>query len=138
MPPCPIQAHLRTDRPHVLQVALVPRHHLDRLHLTHILPMITFHIDHLEEVVEGVKGTRLGDVVDEEEGIGAEIRGGPEPAVFFLPGGIGEGEEVRFAVYIAGDGIGVLWQEGRFSACPCDKAGGCGLPMVGSYLRMIY
>ena len=58
------------------------------------------------EVVERGFG---GDVVDEEEGIGAEVGGGPETAVLLLAGGVGEGEEVRAAINGAGYGVRVLW-----------------------------
>ena len=70
--------------------------------------MIAFHIYHLQEVVEGVEGGGSRDVVDEEEGVGFEIRGSPEAAVFFLASRVGEGEEVRLAVYDACGGVGVL------------------------------
>lgn len=95
--------------------------------------MIALAIDHLHEVVEGVEGGSSRDVVDEEEGVGFEVRGGPEAAVFFLPGRVGEGEEVGMAVYGAGGGVGVLWGSGIR-----DKASVKGrevrIPIVGSYL----
>ena len=74
--------------------------------------MVAFHIDHLEEVFQGVEGGGGGDVVDEEKGIGAEVGGGPQTTIFFLTGGVGEGEEVGLAVDGAGDGVGVLWWYG--------------------------
>lgn len=48
-----------------------------------------FHGDEVGEVGEVVEGAGRGDVVDEKEGVGAEVRGGPETAVFFLAGGVG-------------------------------------------------
>lgn len=93
----------------ILQITLIPRHKLDRLHTARVLPVIALAIDHLHEVVEGVEGGSSRDVVDEEEGVGFEVRGGPEAAVFFLPGRVGEGEEVGMAVYGAGGGVGVLY-----------------------------
>ena len=74
--------------------------------------MVAFHIYHLHEVVERLEGGRSRDVVDEEEGIGLEVRGSPEAAVFFLTGGVGEGEEVGLAVYGACGGVGILWEVG--------------------------
>lgn len=74
--------------------------------------MIAFHIYHLHEVVERLEGGRSRDVVDEEEGIGFEVRSSPEAAVFFLTGGVGEGEEVGLAVYGACGGVGILWEVG--------------------------
>lgn len=59
----------------------------------------------------------MGDVVDEEERIGAQVGGSPETAIFFLSSCVGEGEEVGFPVYGAGYGVGVLWW-------------GCGLGIV--------
>ncbi len=72
--------------------------------------MLTFHVYHLHKVVQSVEGGGSRDVVDEEEGVGFEIRGSPEAAVFFLAGGVGEGEEVGLAVYGACGGVGVLWK----------------------------
>lgn len=51
----------------------------------------------------------IGDVVDEEEGVGAQVGGRPEAAVFFLTGRVGEGEEVGFPIDIASDRIRVLY-----------------------------
>ena len=98
------------NHPAILQITLVPRHELDRLHTACILPEVAFHIYHLHEVVEGLEGGGSRDVVDEEKGVGFEIRGGPEAAVFFLARRVGEGEEVGLAVYGASGGIGVLWE----------------------------
>ena len=70
--------------------------------------MIAFYIYHLHEVVERIEGGGSRDVVDEEKGVGFEIRGSPEAAVFFLAGRVGEGKEVGLAVYFACRGVGVL------------------------------
>lgn len=50
----------------------------------------------------------IGDIVDEEKSIGAQVGGRPEPAVFFLAGRVGEGEKVGFPIDIAGNGVRVL------------------------------
>lgn len=59
-------------------------------------------------MLEGVEGGDVRDVVDEEEGVGFEVAGCPETAVFFLAGRVGEREEVGEAVDGAGYGVGVL------------------------------
>lgn len=56
----------------------------------------------------------LRDVVDEEEGVGGEVGGGPQTTVFFLPCGVGEVEAVRRAVYRSRHGVGVF--DGRVVA----------------------
>lgn len=94
--------------------------------------MSTLHLYHLQEVVKGVEGGGSRDVVYEEEGVGFEIRGGPEATIFFLAGRVGEGEEVGPAVYGAGGGVGVLWA----SRVRDGKSWGreVRVPIVGSYL----
>ena len=72
--------------------------------------MITLHINHLHKIFERIQGRGSRDVVDEEEGVRFEIRGGPKTTVFFLTGRIGEGEEVGLTVYGARGGVGVLWE----------------------------
>lgn len=59
-------------------------------------------------MVEDVERVGIGDVVDEEEGIRAEIGGGPETAVFFLAGRVGEHEVVRVAIHGARYRVRVL------------------------------
>lgn len=54
--------------------------------------------DEVVEVGELLEGGEGGDVVDEEEGVGSEVRGGPHSAVFFLPCCVGYGEVVVCAV----------------------------------------
>lgn len=127
--------------PAVLQIALVPRDELDRLHAARVLPVVALAVDHLHEVVEGVEGGGGGDVVDEEEGVRLEVRGGPEAAIFLLPGRVGQGEEVGPPVDGAGRGVGVLCGARRgWSESPREGGGdvrgrdGEGLPIVGSYL----
>jgi hypothetical protein len=65
-------------------------------------------VDHLSVVVQRVKGGRVGQVVDEEEGVGAQVGASPEGAIFFLAGGVGEGEVVGAPVDAAGYRIGVF------------------------------
>ena len=133
-PPTPriLQPLPTTDYPTVLQITLVPRHKLDRLHAASIQSVITFHINHLHKIFKSIQGRGSRDVVDEEEGVRFEIRGGPEAPVFFLTGRIGEGEEVGLTVYGARGGVGVLWKvkirdEKRWES-------GVKVPIVGSYL----
>lgn len=123
------------DHPAILQITLIPRHQLDRLDAAGILPVILLHIYHLHEVVEAFEGRGSRDVVDEEEGVRFEIRGGPQAPVFFLAGCVCEGEEVGTAVYGAGGGVGVLWEEGSARGkCRGRRWWRCGQPIVGSYL----
>lgn len=73
----------------------------------------------------------MGDVVYHQKSVRFEIGCCPKPAIFFLTGGIGDGEEVIGAVDVAGYGVGVLcrllvW----YSHCGCIVE----IPIVGSYL----
>lgn len=70
--------------------------------------ILLLNVNHVHEVVEGVKRRGVGDIVDKEEGIGLEVRRGPEPAVLFLAGGVSEREEVGQAIDGACDGIGIF------------------------------
>ena len=70
--------------------------------------MFALHVDHVQEILEIGEGRGIGDVVYHEEGVGAEVGGGPEATVFFLTGGVGEGEIVGSTVNLAGDGVGVF------------------------------
>lgn len=104
-----LQPPLTRHHPFSIQIALVARNELHGLYGTGILPVLTLHVDHGEEVVEGIERRGSGDVVDKQKGIRAEVGGGPETAVFFLTGGVGEGKIVRMAVDDTGDGVGVLY-----------------------------
>lgn len=73
-PPRPLEPLPARYGPGVFQIALIPRHDFDRLNFLCILTVLTFHVDHLHKVIERSKGRVIGNVVDEEEGIGAEIR----------------------------------------------------------------
>jgi hypothetical protein len=90
-------------------------------------------VDQVHEVVEGAETGRVGDVVDEQEGVRFEGGGGPEPAVFLLSGGVGDGEEVGDAVDGAGDGVGVFCSE-WMSMGSTGEGSGRRVPIVGSYL----
>lgn len=108
---CPrkLQTLPTTHHSLILQIALVPRDKLHRLHRAGILPVLAFHVDHGKEVIKRIEGGGGRDVVHEEEGVGPEVGSSPETAVFFLAGSVGEGEVVRVAIDGAGDGIGVLY-----------------------------
>lgn len=75
--PRPLQPLPTRNHPPVFQIALVPRNNLNRLHGARVCPVVTFHVDHLQEVLQGIEGGGGGDVIDEEEGVGAEVGGGP-------------------------------------------------------------
>ncbi len=64
-------------------------------------------------MLERVERVGVGDVVDEQEGVGFQVAGGPEAAVFFLAGGVGQGEVVGEAVDDAGDGVGIFCGVGQ-------------------------
>lgn len=73
----------------------------------------------------------IGDVVDEQEGVGAQVGCGPEPAIFFLAGRVGKGEEIGFSVDGARNRVGVLWERGSRAWL----AKGWGLREEGGSLR---
>ena len=132
-----LQPPLTRHHPFDIQIALVARNELHGLYGTGILSMLALHIDHGEEVVEGIERRGGGDIVDKKKGIGAEVGGGPETAVFFLAGGIGEREVVRMAVDDTGDGVGVLYLLFVVSTREMfffSKEEGVFIPIVGSYL----
>lgn len=71
-------------------------------------------------MLERVERVGVGDVVDEQEGVGFEVAGGPEAAIFFLAGRVGQGEVVGEAVDDAGDGVGVFCGDGSVVVrCGC-------------------
>jgi len=124
--PRPFQPLPTTDHPHVLQVALVAGHNLNRLHGTTVLPMIALHIYHLKKVVEVAERGRGRDIVDEEECVRAEIRSCPKTAIFFLSRSVGQREKVGLAVYVSGYRVRVLCggserfcdvEEARYTYC---------------------
>lgn len=51
----------------------------------------------------------IGDVVDKEEGIRAQVGGCPKATIFFLTGCVGEGEKVGFPINVTGDRVRVLY-----------------------------
>ena len=104
----PLQPIPRADLAHPLQIAFVPRHDTHGQHAVLLEPCLALNLNHLVEVLERLQGVRLRDVVDEQEGVGAEVAGGPESAVFFLARRVGEGEGVGDAVDGARDGVGVF------------------------------
>jgi len=104
----PLEALLRGDLSLALEVALVACDNPDRRDPGIVHAVFLLHVDHLHEEVERVERGRLGDVVDEQEGIGLQVRGCPEAAVFLLAGGVGEHEMVRLAVYAARDRVRVF------------------------------
>lgn len=125
--PRPLQPMPCTHPPLTLEIAFIPRHDLDwhglyqfslrfaqdpiiALQQTRIFldAVLGLNVDHLHIVGQGVEGGRVGEVVDEKKGVGGEVGTGPEGAVFFLAGRVGQGEVVGEAVYGAGYGVGVL------------------------------
>lgn len=66
------------------------------------------HVYQVVEVAELVERVGGGDVVDEEEGVGAEVGGGPHAAVFLLARRVGQGEVVGGAVDAARDAVAVF------------------------------
>lgn len=70
--------------------------------------MLSLDVYHFNIIVQGVEGGGIGEIVDEEEGIGRKVRAGPEGTVFFLTSGVGEGEMVGQSIDGAGDRVGVF------------------------------
>lgn len=106
--PRPFQSLPAAHHPPLFEIAFVRRHELHRHDLALIGSQLALLINHSQKVGKIVEGGGVCDVVDEEEGIGAEVGGGPETTVFFLAGGVGEGEVVGAAIYLARDGVGVF------------------------------
>jgi len=118
----PLAPVLHTDLPQLsTQVTLVPHYHLNRRHGSistssttnpsttgAILSILSLHGNHTRKVREAVQRGRGGDVVDEEEGVGLQGGAGEEAAVFFLPGGVADGEVVGAVVDGAGYGVAVF------------------------------
>jgi hypothetical protein len=109
-PPRPLQAVLGLDLALALQVALVAGDNLDGRRLAVVNAVLLLHVDHLHEEVERVERVGRGDVVDEQEGVGLQVRGGPEAAVLLLAGRVGEHEVVGHAVDGARHRVRVLWR----------------------------
>jgi hypothetical protein len=107
--PGPVEADLCRDLAGALQVAFVCGDDFDRGGAAAVLARLGFHVDEGVEVVEGGEGRERGDVVDEEEGIRGQVGRGPETAVFFLTGRVGQHEVVGVAVDGARYGVRVLW-----------------------------
>lgn len=80
------------------QITLVARNKLHWGYFALVYPVLLFHIYHLCKVFEALEAVLVCDVVHEEEGVGTEVRGSPERAVLFLPGRVGEHEEVGLAI----------------------------------------
>lgn len=106
--PRPIQSLPRSDLPHALQITLVPRNDTHRQDRAAFHAIFFLHLNQLVEIVQGSERGLLCDVVDEQKGVGSDVGRGPETAVFFLAGGVGEGERVGGAVDGAGYGVGVF------------------------------
>ncbi|SPQ24694.1 397c17b3-1913-4a60-84b2-c04c7b11fdb7 [Thermothielavioides terrestris] len=71
-------------------------------------PRLGFHVDQLVEVVERVERGARRDVVDEQEGVGAQVRRRPHAAVLLLAGRVGQAEVVHHAVDPARHAVAVL------------------------------
>jgi hypothetical protein len=107
--PGPVEADLCRDLSGALQVAFVCGDDFDGGGAAAVLARLGFHVDEGVEVVEGGERGERGDVVDEEEGVRGQVRGGPEAAVFFLAGRVGQHEVVGVAVDGARYGVRVLY-----------------------------
>ena len=108
----PRQSLPTRHHPRVLEIALVARDDAHGLHLARVVAVLALHVHHLQEIVQVREGGVIGDVVDEQEGVGAQVGCGPEPAIFFLAGRVGKGEEIGFSVDGARNRVGVLWERG--------------------------
>ncbi|KAL8403753.1 hypothetical protein RB594_008853 [Gaeumannomyces avenae] len=54
--------------------------------------VLGLHVDQVVEVAEGVERVARRDVVDHEEGVGAQVGRGPHAAVLLLAGRVGQGQ----------------------------------------------
>ena len=120
--PRPLEACPTAHHSAVLEIAFIPGHNLYRRRLDVLASLDTpkfgvivffqpgflFNVDHVHEVVQRVERRGVGDVVDEEEGIGLQVGCRPETAVFFLARRVGQGQEVGEAINGASDGIRVF------------------------------
>jgi hypothetical protein len=120
--PRPFQTCSTAHNPALLQIALVACDDLHgrgsyfffSLHATEDCTIVLFNailffdVNHVHEVVKRIQGRGIGDVVDKEKGVGLKVGGGPETAVLFLTGSVGEGKEVWKAVNCASDGVRVF------------------------------
>lgn len=122
----PLEAGLRGHLALGLQIALVAGHDLDgpdvwrgRLRVvvagagiarvgSGLEARVGLHVDEVVEVGELVQRGRAGDVVDEQEGVGVQVRGRPHAAILLLAGGVGDGEMVRLAIDAARHRVRVL------------------------------
>jgi hypothetical protein len=105
---CPLQTFSSADLSLTLKIALVSSNHDGRPTLSLLLSVLPLHVDQLGEEVEVLQGLGVCDVVDEEESVGGQVRGGPHATVFFLAGRVGEEERVGLAVDGAGDRVRVF------------------------------
>lgn len=104
----PVQAIAGPDLAHGLQIALVAGDDADGQDAALLGTVLALHVDQAVEVFEGFEGGGLGDVVDEQEGVAAEVGRGPEAAVFLLAGRVGQGERVGGAIDGARDRVRVF------------------------------
>lgn len=122
----PFEAGLRGHLALGLQVALVAGDDLDGPHVWRgrqrvvvasagvvgvgggLETRVGLHVDEVVEVGELVQRGRAGDVVDEQEGVGVQVRGRPHAAILLLAGGVCDGEVVRLAIDAARHRVGVL------------------------------
>ena len=105
---CPLQTVSSTDLSLTLKIAFVSSDHDSRPALSLLLSVFSFHFNQLGKEVEVLQRLGIGNVVDEEEGVRGQVRGGPHAAVFFLAGSVCEEEGVGLAVDGAGDRVRVF------------------------------
>ena len=84
----PLQSISCGDLPDALQIALVTCDDADWQDLVLLHPVLSFHINHLGEVLQRLEGAGLGDVIDQEESVAFQIRLRPKAAVFLLASGV--------------------------------------------------
>lgn len=104
----PFQALLALDLAPRLQVALVAGDDLDGGHGAVVQALVGLHVDHLHEVLEGLEALRVGDVIDQQESVAAQVAGGPQAAVLLLAGRVRQRQVVRLAVDCARHAVRVL------------------------------
>jgi hypothetical protein len=106
--PAPLQTISCSNLPNALQIAFVTSDNAHRQDLVLLHPILSFHVDHLCEVLECLERARLGDVINQEERVAFQVSLRPEAAVFLLSCGVCEAKRICRPVYRSCDGVGVF------------------------------
>lgn len=106
--PRPFQSFSCANLSHTLQIAFVSRNQTYRYALASFHTVLALLFDQLVKILQRFESILLGDIVDQQEGIGVEVGVRPETAVFFLSRSVGQVEGVCRSVNGARHGVGVF------------------------------